>query len=189
MTRAAILKVVSDHTKNAYNESRVEAGLDLSNGDRRTIVSPLDGRKIGQVYRSDPKPVAVVTDEAALLTWYAVTHPDHVRKNYAVIGSEREVIEVLAEHAPHLLRMVQEIAPDTLRKLRADVIKFGHGIGPGGEVEIPGIEQQTDDGVVACKPDDDALGVVLDLFAAHRVGLDGTVRPAITGSLGGPDAA
>jgi hypothetical protein len=189
MVRAAVLQVVSSTTERAYKEAKATAGQDLASGDRRTVRSPLDGRRIGAVYRTDPKPVAVITDENALLDWYAERYPHLVKREYKIRETRiSEAIEVLYDHAPELLEPIRTLDPATRRQLEADVKRFGYGLGPGSEMDIPGIERQTKEGVVSCEPADDALGVVLDLFAASRVGLDGHVRPALESS-GGNDAA
>jgi hypothetical protein len=177
--RTAALKVISDYTKARYNEAREEVAKQLNKGDRKTVRSPLGDVKVGQVWVTDPKPECTVTDRSALTDWLAEHYPATTKTGYEVIGSDAEIIAVLFEHAPHLLREVRAIDPDQLRELKANSVALGAVIGPGGETDIPGIEVKEPDGVVTCKPDSGGLQAVMDLYRAGRLDLDGTVRPEL----------
>lgn len=179
VTRVAILKVIADYTKARYDELRAEAGEAMGAGDRTIARSPLDESKLGAVYVTDPKPVCRVTDLAALTDWMIEHYPELTEQGYEVCGSEREVIDVLFEHAPHLLRQIRRIKADDMRELRAGAVALGQPTGPGGEADMPGVEVEHPPGVVTCKPTDTAFQSVMDLHRANRLLLDGTVLPAI----------
>lgn len=177
--KTAALKVISEYTTDRYNEARAEVAKTLNKGDRKTVRSPLGDVKVGQVWVTDPKPVCAITDRAALTDWLAEHYPATTKTGYEVIGSEPEIVAVLFEHAPHLLREVRAIDPDQLRELRANSIALGAVVGPGGETDVPGISVSEPDGVVTCKPDTQGLQAVMDLYRAGRLDLDGTVRPEL----------
>lgn len=177
--KAAALKVISDYTTDRYNEARDEVAKTLNKGDRKTVRSPLGDVKVGQVWVTDPKPVCTITDRGALTAWLAEHYPATTKTGYEVIGSQPEIVSVLFEHAPHLLREVRTIDPDQLREIRANSIALGVPIGPGGEANMPGIEVKEPDGVVTCKPDTGGLQAVMDLYRAGRLDLDGTIRPEL----------
>jgi hypothetical protein len=177
--RTAILKVISDFTKHAYDESRRKMAQVLNRGDRLVARSPLDGSKLGPVYMTDPKPECVITDKQALTDWVVENYPALTETGYEISGTDSEVIGVLFEHAPHLLRQVRRITADDMRELRAASITLGQPVGPGMELDIPGIEVKDIPGVVTCKPVDTAFQSVMDLYRAGRLALDGTVTPAI----------
>lgn len=177
--RTAALKAISDYTTKAYNAARAEVAGVLGRGDRKMARSPLDDTKLGAVYVTDPKPQCLVTDEAELTEWMAEHYPAAIESGYEIAGSEAEVVAVLFEHAPHLLRRIRRVDSEQLRELRANSIALGAPIGPGGEADVPGIEVHTPDGVVTCKPDAAAIHAVVALFRAGRLELDGTVLPAI----------
>lgn len=177
--RVAILKAISAYTKARYDEARAEAGKVMGDGDRTIARSPLDNSKLGAVYVTDPDPVCRVTDQAALTEWMIEHYPLLTETGYEVCGSDREVIDVLFDHAPHLLRQVRRVKADDMRELRAGAVSLGYPMGPGGEADIPGIEVNRPDGVVACKPVDTAWSSVAALHRAGRLQLDGTVLPAI----------
>lgn len=179
VTRVAILKVIADYTKSRYDELRAEAGDAMGQGDRTIARSPLDQSKLGAVYVTDPKPVCRVTDLAALTDWMCEHYPLLTDQGYEICGSDREVIDVLFEHAPHLLRQVRRIKADDMRELKAGAVALGQPMGPGGEADMPGIEVTTPPGVVTCKPTETAFQSVMDLHRANRLLLDGTVLPAI----------
>lgn len=179
ITRTAILKTISDFTKQRYDEHRAKSAHLLTQGDRLIARSPLDQSKLGAVYRTDPKPQCRVIDQQALTDWMVSHYPELTETGYEVIGSDSEIIAVLFEHAPHLLRQIRRVKVDDMRELRAAAITLGQPIGPGSEVDIPGMEVHTPDGVVTCKPADTAFQSVMDLHRAGRLQLDGTVLPAI----------
>lgn len=179
--RVASLKVISDYTKARYDEARAEADQAMNAGDRLMARSPIDSAKIAPVVKTDPKPVARVTDEGHLTAWMAENYPEKVKAGYEVIGGDDEVIGVLFDHAPHLLRRKTVIKPEDLAELRRDSAAMGCPVGPGGEVDIPGLVVETPAPVVSCKPDPQtALPAVMQLFRAGRLELDGTVRPELT---------
>lgn len=173
--RTAALKVISEFTRARYDEARAELGKELHRGDRLIARSPLDERKIGAVYMTEPKTECRVTDESALKAWMQERYPELCENAYEVIGSEAEVIAVLFEHAPHLLRHSRRVSSEALRELRAACVTLGAVVGPGNEADVPGLELHTPDGVVACRPADSSLQAVLDMHRAGVISLDGTV--------------
>jgi hypothetical protein len=175
MLRVAALKVLSEFTRNAYNEARSEATKVLNRGDRRQVYSPVDGSKIGPVSMSDPKDVSVVTDEAALTEWMAQRYPEHVESGYKILGGDREIISVLFAHAPHLLKRTQKVKRDVLMALHADAVKLGQPVGPGGEVDVPGLDVTRSEPVVSCRPDPEtALLAVMEMVHNNKLFIDGT---------------
>jgi hypothetical protein len=179
MLTVAVLKVLSAHTKDRYEKAREEALADLGQGDRRIVRSPLDGTKLGAVYMTDPKPVVSIVDEKALTDWMAATYPDRVESSYQIVGSEAEVIAALFEAAPRLLRRTTRVSVSARKELMSEAVRLGQPVGPGGEVDVPGVEVRQTEGYVACKPTDDALLAVYELVRSGRVALDGTVLPQL----------
>lgn len=179
MLPVAVLKVLSAHTKDRYEKAREEAEGQLGQGDRHIVRSPLDGTKLGAVYMTDPKPVAAIVDEQALTEWMAEHYKTRVESTYDIVGSEREVLDVLFEHAPRLLKRRTRLTVAARKELLSEAVKLGQVVGPGGEAEVPGVEVRQTEGYVACKPTDDALLAVYELVTSGRVALDGTVRPEL----------
>ncbi len=179
MVRTAVLKVISDYTRNTYNQQRQATREHLAEGDRKIARSPLDGSKLGAVYVTDPKPECHVTDPQALTDWMFEHYPELTETGYEIAGSDAEVIDVLFQHAPHLLRPYRRVKAEDMREMRANAIALGQPIGPGSEADVPGMEVHHPEGVVTCKPDPGALRAVMDLWKAGRLELDGRVLPAI----------
>jgi hypothetical protein len=182
--RVASLKVVSEYTARRYNEARAEAAAVMQRGDRLMARSPLEGVKIGAVTKTDPKATARVTDDAAFTAWIHKHYPDRMEFDFVIIGSDQEVISVLFEHAPHLLRKVTKPDPELVKQIRTDSASLGAPIGPAGEADVDGIEVTTPEGVVSCKPDPNALAAVVDLIRAERLSLEDLVRPELPGGEG-----
>lgn len=180
--RVAALKVVSDYAKRRYDAARAEAAAVMRRGDRLMARSPLNELdKLAAVSKTDPKPVARVSDETALLAWVERHYPDKVGWDFDIIGSDQEVKAVLFEHAPHLLRKIRLADPELVKQIRSDSAALGAPIGPGGEADVDGVTVETPEGTVACKPTDDALGVVVDLARAGVLSLEELVRPELPG--------
>jgi hypothetical protein len=78
---------------------KATVGTRYPDGRRETFRSPVDDRKIGIVYRTDPEPVWSVTDPAALDA-HLRQDPANVETVAEIVGTDEQVIEVLAEHAP-----------------------------------------------------------------------------------------
>lgn len=176
----AVLKVLSEHTSDRYDAARTEAAASMAQGDRRIVRSPLDNAKLGAVYMTDPSPKTVITDRTSLTEWFDQHYPESVEDRYEVVpDAEREVVDVLFAHAPHLLRKVHAISGAALSSLRKESAALGQIIGPGGEVDVPGIEIETAAGTVGCRPDPGALDAVRRLFESGRLTLDGTLRPEL----------
>ncbi|PWK81669.1 hypothetical protein C8D88_11680 [Lentzea atacamensis] len=183
--KVAALKVVSDFTKERYDEARAEAGEHMTAGSRWMARSPIDDTKIGPVVKSDPKPVAKVVDPAALTEWMEQHYPENIKAGYEIAAVESEIVQVLFEHAPHLLKHRKVIKPEVIAEIKRESAVMGCPIGPGGEVDLPGIEIETPEPVVSCRPDPThALAVVQQLFREGRLELDGTVLPALPASEG-----
>lgn len=180
----AVLKVLSEHTGSRYDAARAEAGETMAAGDRRNVHSPLDGAKLGAVYKSNPSKTVHITDMAALTAWIAEHYPKLMENGYEIAGSEAEVVAVLFAHAPRLLRPIRRVKGSALSALRKESVSLGQVIGPGGEADVPGIEIEQPEGVVACRPGPGALEAVKKLFAAGRLTLDGTLRPALEANDG-----
>jgi hypothetical protein len=179
--RVAALKVVKEFTAEKYDEARVEAAQYQRPGDRKRVVSPFDGTKIGDVQTTDPAPRSIVTDEEGMADWMVANdYEDNVEDVYKVVGGDREIQSVLFAHAPHLLKRVRRVKREVLADLQATALKYGQPVGPGGEMDMPGIEVRPGVPQVRCVPDPDtALLAVMELIHNQRLLIDGTV-PEVT---------
>lgn len=174
MQRLAALKVISDYTKERYDEARAEAAAVMQPGDRRQAHSP-SGEHIGAVSRSKPTPRAVVVDKAALTAWLSERYPAMIESGTVVNASDREILDLVFKHAPHLLKHTKRVKNDALAQLQADAIRLGVPMGPSGEADMPGIEVEMRDPVVSCLPDkDNGLLAVMEMVHNGRMFLDGT---------------
>jgi hypothetical protein len=182
--RVAALKVLKDYVTARYDEAREEMKARLNKGDRLTARSPLNDEKIGAVWLTDPERVASVVDPAALLSWVEMHYPEKVISPYRVTASEDQIRTLLFEHAPEWLAREQKVLPAFLAELLKLAVEVGAAVGPGGEMDVPGIAIKVRDGVVTCRPDKEkALPLVLELHQTGVLSLDGTVRREIEGDV------
>lgn len=177
--RIAALKVLSDYTAEKYEAARAEGAKAMQRGERIVARSPIDDRKIAVIPLSDPNKKAEIVDGAALLVWLDEHYPDLVDSDYTVIGSEHEVIQVLFQHAPHLLDRRKRINPRALTDIKQNSATLGQPIGPGNELDVPGVEVRTPDPVLTCRPTAEAFDIVRELHDQGRLLLDGTVTTAL----------
>jgi hypothetical protein len=175
--KVAALKVIKEFTASKYDEARTEAAQYQRPGDRKRVVSPLDGTRIGDVSTTDPSPRSLTTDEQAIADWMMEhNYRDNVETVYEVTGGPREIQSVLFTHAPHLLKRVKRVKRDALMRIHADTVAVGQPIGPSGEADMPGVTLEEQEAVVSCRPDpDSALLAVMELIQNRRLLLDGTI--------------
>jgi len=179
--KIAALKLLSEYTKRCYDGARHEAARVMKRGERLVARSPIDDQKIAVIPMSDPSKVAEVVDEEALTDWLAEHYPDTVTSGYRIIGSQPEVIAVLFEHAPHLIKRCRAIQLEALHEIKRLSATLGEPVGPGGELDVPGLKVTTPDPVLSCRPAEGALDIIRDLHRRGVLDLDGTVTTTIKG--------
>lgn len=178
--KVAALKVLSDYTARCYEQARIEAVRTMKRGERLVARSPLDdSQKIATIPLSDPKHVATVVDEDALTDWMGEHYPESVTSGYKVIGSQAEVIAVLFEHAPHLIKRTRAVQLEALHELKRTSATLGQPVGPGAELDVPGLKVTLPDPVLTCRPTDEAFDIIRDLHNQGVLELDGTVHMAL----------
>ncbi|WP_435070427.1 hypothetical protein [Amycolatopsis thermoflava] len=163
-------KVLKDHAEGKYNEVRAELAARMERGDRVMAVAP-NGVKIAAVSKKDPKPQARIVDVPAFRAWVAKHYPERIVTTLEIVGAPEEVKEVLMRHAPALLKQSDAVHPDLVRTVLNDSVKHGRATGPGGEVEIPGVEVESREGVVACVPTENAMGIVAEMLQSGELDL------------------
>jgi len=137
----------------------------LTEGDRITIRDPRDGTKLGTVSVSEPKAVAEVDDEEALLDYIEHQHPEAMSTVRSVRDdpAARRVLQlVLAQHAPSLLNPPRRVAADWAR---AEVL--GKAAASGDP--IPGVSIRTKRGHATVRPAPGSLEKYRELVASGVV--------------------
>lgn len=178
--KVAALKVLQDYIVDCYTKARAEAAATMRRGERLVAWSPLDDtQKIATLPMSDPSKVAEIVDEAALAGWFKQHYPEKIMSGYKVIGSQAEVIAVLFQHAPHLIRRTEALQLEALHELKRSSAALGQPIGPGKELDIPGVKVTTPDPVLTCRPTEAAFDIIRDLHNQGVLELDGTVHIAL----------
>lgn len=178
--RLAFLKAMSDHLAALYEEERKTQSDAMSKGDTLAVRDPRDdSRKYGTVNLSDPKATVRVTDEAALTAWMVEHYPELTEPQVEIAATDSMVKDVLFQHAPEFLRHTKRIKPQDLIELKAAAKTLGVVVGPGGEMDVPGIELSVADPVLTCRIQEGALPALLSLYREGRIEIDGLPRPQI----------
>lgn len=147
-------------------------------GERVLAVSPMDeNRTLAQITKTKPEQVAVITDGETLRTWLEERgYDDQIETAWEIKGRDDEVIDALLLHAPDLLRQRRRIAGWAEKDLKARTLAAKEPIGPGGELDVPGIEIQQKPSVLQVRTDPDAAQAIAELWAAKQISIDGTPK-------------
>lgn len=173
--RVAVLKVVHEHVTTLYDGARAEAAAHLEEGSRLPIRTP-GGEKIATVSKTEPVRTARIEDTAAFEAWARVTYPDRVKTEYGINGTDNEVKKILFAHAPHLLREYRVVDPELVKEVRRLSVKLGVPAGPDGEVDVPGVVVERPSGTVVCRPDENGLAEVIEMFRSGLLTFDGLAQ-------------
>ncbi len=127
--------VLAEATKRiAAREKLVRAvfGQRYSDGQKETFRSPLDGARVGSVWRTDPDAQWRVTDRAAFEA-DMLTYPGNLDVHVGIAAEDMpEALAVLAEHAPALItetsRLAEGVEAAALAQSRATGIAAAAGI-------------------------------------------------------------
>lgn len=175
-----VLSVIKTRVTKAFDVAHKDNGF-LKRGDRLTITDPLNDRvKIGTVSKTDPDDTAEVSDREAFTAWMAENYPEQVRQAVRVTGTADEVAAVLAVHAPHLLSAprteVRDWAQGAVLKRSANA---GAPVGPGGEVDVPGVKVVPGKSGLQVRPNAQAEQVITALWQSGRLAFDATFTPSL----------
>ncbi len=149
-------------------------------GEAHPVRTP-DGAMLARVRMTNPKPktTARITDHVALTEWIGREYPERVQVVPTISDRTEEVIAVLAEHAPHLVELPTSLPTWCTEEVVKLSAKAGRPVGPGGELDVPGVLVETATGtpsVSVAEKADDFLVLVAELATSGRLALDGTLR-------------
>lgn len=138
------------------NLDSVKAQLSgYQDGQRSTFRSPLDDRKLGMVYRTDPDPVWTIVDREALLD-HLGEFPGNWETTLEIVGDMSEVFGILETHAPHLIKE-NTFIPEWVVEAALEASKEAN------DAVAPGIKKIKPGGVLTVTPDKKEAGAA---FAA-----------------------
>lgn len=142
--------------------------------ERVAAISPVDGTILGHVTRTNPTPVASVTDEAALMAYVQDSAPDQLVDVDFIIGKPDEVLAALKSTHPNLVDQKVEITPHHLNYLLTQAVS-------DKKFRPPGISVNRPVGTVNIYPAADEQEAFEAVIKSGAVALDGSVRPALPG--------
>jgi hypothetical protein len=175
--RVAAMKAIKDEASRLYDVARALVDGQLDPGDRKRAVLPT-GEEVGTISKSDPKPRAVVDDDAVLLAWAKSEAPDEVliETTIDVAAGGMLIIEWLRETHPHLL-IESTVVRDSFVSALLGRVKQVDGMAidtSTGEV-VPGIGFKTGTPSVSVRQSDDQLRAFIDAWT------DGHLPPELLG--------
>jgi hypothetical protein len=151
--------------------NRAVFGQHYQDGQKETFRSPIDGARIGSVWRTDPDFKWVVTDRAAFEAEMR-TFPGNLVTDVGIAPEDMpEALAVLAEHAPHLITETSRLADGVEAAALAQAKDTGTAVAAGIECVKPA-------GTLTVKVDPKTGAAAIErLVSAGRIGWDG--RPAL----------
>lgn len=174
----AVLAHISAHTKERYDQARAEVASVMGPGDRKIVRSPKDGSKLGALFIKDPEPVAVVTDEKALVEWLrSHEYESQVETTMTVDVDDPRVRELLFEHG--LMKESRRVKPEARREILKRSASKGEPIGPSDELDVPGISVSSRTAAPAFLRERDGLLSVYELITSGQVAIDGSFVPEL----------
>lgn len=172
--RALVVKHLADVTGAAIKQHRAELAGEMTNGDRINVTDPASPDvDLGHVLRTKPKGNALIIDRAAFVKWMSVNYPDRVQ---VVIDLPQrnlgEAVEVLYQHAPHLLEETPTVLPWAENEVLACTERAKEPCGPGGELDIPGVTYEPPrPGAITIKLSADAPEAIERMWLEGRINL------------------
>lgn len=161
--RIVMLKTLIDLVSKEFDRAKAVMGEQIARGE--TIPARTsDDRKLGRVTKSDPKPVAAVSDPAALEEWLRAEYPDKVEHRVS-LGRVDEILPILIDAGRRDLFTETEVVPDYLVNQAKALAARGR--------PIPGITIQPGKAVVSATKEIAAEYAVRELLSGARVPLLG----------------
>jgi hypothetical protein len=164
---ALVLKRLSSKVLDNLKMAKAVFESDYEAGEKRAFRSPVDGKKLGSVYRSDPDGEWVVTNQRQL-----EEHLMEFEGNRVISVGIREdapyeeILAVLNEHAPQYLEDRVDLRPDAIKAALDQSAATGEPAAPGITFRKPG-------GVVTVRPDREADQAIAGLMSAGLLTWDG----------------
>lgn len=159
--RIVLLKALLDEVQVELTAVKTVAAGRWAKGSTLPARSP-DDVKLGRVTKSDPKPVARITDRDAFERYVYAEHADEV-DTVIVLGDVGEILPILiAAGREDLFTAVQKIPDSLVARLEKRALS----------VDVPGITVRKPEGVVSAAPAGAAREMVRRLLADRLLALE-----------------
>jgi hypothetical protein len=148
-----------------FTKAAFESGYEA--GEKHTFRSPLDGKKLGSVYRTDPDGEWIVSNRNALEEHLMGFEGNRVCSvGIREDAPYEEILAVLNEHAPQYLEDRVELHPDAVQAALDQSAATGEAAAPGITFLKPG-------GVVTVRPDKEVDAAIQGLIQGGLLTWDG----------------
>jgi hypothetical protein len=167
---ALIVATLAKRVKGRLDLLRAIIGTAYSDGEKNTFRSPLDGQKLGSVWRTDPDPEWRVVDPLSLNAWLE-EQADYLQESVRVRDDcWPEALACLATHNPDVLEQVVRVREGAVNEVLAECARQKRAVAPGIELVKP-------EGSVTIRPAPTAGEAIRALVEARVIDWDG--RPAL----------
>ena len=179
-----VLKHLMDVASRSQSTLRETVAAELDASDRVTAKSPVDGTILGSITKSKPKAKAFVTDPDALITWMQEHYPERVEETHFIENTNMDAAIDLLRHdmlGAELVSTELALAQYTVNEITKLSEKAGRPVGPGGELDIPGVRVDFPEGNVTVRLEPDVHEAIVAVIQSGHVALDGTVHLELPG--------
>jgi hypothetical protein len=162
--RIVMLKALTDLIKTEFIAAKRIAAEQYAKGAGIPARQKIDGLdvKLGRVTKSDPSPVATVTNQDEFESYLEVKFAD-TAVHEVILGDTSEICAALADAGREDLFTVVHRIPDWQRQERLKAALAGE--------KVPGVTVSSPDGVVSARTEKAATDIVVELLSASPVPL------------------
>ena len=168
----ATLEIVINRLQARCKQARARIAAQMRPGMRADAVDPLDAtQSFGILLMTKPDKQATVSDRTAFVEWVRTTYPDKVRHDFEVPADPEEIKALFYVHARDRLKDVSVVDKGFEAELLAKSKKFGKPVGPGNELDPPGVMVNTPPSQLRCVPDPMATATLDHLLRSGELDL------------------
>lgn len=155
LVEVATLELIIRRLRDRCKKARAVINAELRPGNRADAVDPLDeSRNLAIILKTKPDKQVWVSDQEAFAEWVRANYKDKVRNDFEVVATQEKIKALLYTHdRENGLRDVSVVDAEFEAEVLAQSRKFGAPVGPGNELDVPGITVQTPPSELRCVPD------------------------------------
>lgn len=172
--KAIVMAVLADLIGKQKDAFKKALDGEMENADRVNVQDPTDPDvRLGMIYRTEPKPSAVVESEIDLMHWHRRHHPDRI-EYVKSLDPERmgEIMAIVEARNPDLIRELPVVKDWAREEVLKATVKAREPVGPHGELDdqAPPVRYVPAKlGSIVVKPGSEAEDIIGKLWAQGRI--------------------
>jgi hypothetical protein len=169
---AAVLEIVIDRLQARCKRLRAPIDAVIRPGNSLDAVDPLDdSRNLALWLKTKPKKQVWASDRTAWTEWVRVNYPDKMRDDFEYPNDPKEIKKLFYIHDFDRLTPVSYVDPDFEAEVFENSRKYGSPVGPGNELDIPGVVVHTPPSQLRCTPGQLAFATIDALLRSGQLDL------------------